>query len=37
MVFIGQRMDTVVIAGVRNAATAAPFGAAIRLAGLPIP
>jgi O-antigen/teichoic acid export membrane protein len=33
MVFIGQRMDTVVIAAVRNAATAAPFAAAIRLAG----
>jgi O-antigen/teichoic acid export membrane protein len=33
MVFIGQRMDTVVIAAVRSAATAAPFAAAIRLAG----
>jgi O-antigen/teichoic acid export membrane protein len=33
MVFIGQRMDTVVIAAIRNAATAAPFAAAIRLAG----
>ena len=33
MVFIGQRMDTLVIAAVRNAATAAPFAAAIRLAG----
>lgn len=33
MVFIGQRMDTIVIAAVRNAATAAPFAAAIRLAG----
>ena len=33
MVFIGQRMDTLVIAAVRSAATAAPFAAAIRLAG----
>jgi O-antigen/teichoic acid export membrane protein len=33
MVFIGQRMDTIVIAAVRNASTAAPFAAAIRLAG----
>jgi O-antigen/teichoic acid export membrane protein len=33
MVFIGQRMDTLVIAAIRNAATAAPFAAAIRLAG----
>jgi O-antigen/teichoic acid export membrane protein len=33
MVFIGQRMDTIVIAAVRGAATAAPFAAAIRLAG----
>ena len=33
MVFIGQRMDTLVIAAVRNAATAAPFAAAIKLAG----
>lgn len=33
MVFIGQRMDTIVIAAVRNATTAAPFAAAIRLAG----
>jgi O-antigen/teichoic acid export membrane protein len=31
MVFIGQRMDTVVIAAVRNAATAAPFAAAVKL------
>jgi O-antigen/teichoic acid export membrane protein len=33
MVFIGQRMDTIVIAAVRSASTAAPFAAAIRLAG----
>lgn len=33
MVFIGQRMDTLVIAAIRNAATAAPFAAAIKLAG----
>jgi O-antigen/teichoic acid export membrane protein len=33
MVFIGQRMDTVVIAAIRSAATAAPFAAALRLAG----
>ena len=31
MVFIGQRMDTVVIAAIRNAATAAPYAAAIKL------
>jgi O-antigen/teichoic acid export membrane protein len=33
MVFIGQRMDTLVIAAIRNAAQAAPFAAAMRLAG----
>ena len=33
MVFIGQRMDTLVIAAIRSAATAAPFAAAMRLAG----
>jgi O-antigen/teichoic acid export membrane protein len=31
MVFVGQRMDTVVIAAVRSAATAAPFAAAVKL------
>jgi O-antigen/teichoic acid export membrane protein len=31
MVFIGQRMDTLVIAALRNAATAAPFAAANKL------
>lgn len=31
MVFIAQRMDTVVIAAVRDAATAAPFAAAVKL------
>jgi O-antigen/teichoic acid export membrane protein len=31
MVFIGQRMDTLVIAAIRNAATAAPYAAAIKL------
>lgn len=31
MVFIGQRMDTLVIAAIRNAATAAPFAAANKL------
>ena len=31
MVFIGQRMDTLVIATIRNAATAAPFAAANKL------
>jgi O-antigen/teichoic acid export membrane protein len=31
MVFIGQRMDTVVIAAIRSAAQAAPFAAAIKL------
>lgn len=31
MTFIGQRMDTVVIAAIRNAATAAPYAAAIKL------
>ena len=33
MVFIGQRMDTLVIAAIRDARTAAPFAAAIKLAG----
>jgi O-antigen/teichoic acid export membrane protein len=33
MVFAGQRMDTVVIAAIRSAAQAAPFAAAIKLAG----
>jgi O-antigen/teichoic acid export membrane protein len=31
MTFIGQRMDTVVIAAIRNAAAAAPYAAAIKL------
>ncbi len=31
MVFVGQRMDTVVIAAVRGAAAAAPFAAAVKL------
>jgi O-antigen/teichoic acid export membrane protein len=31
MVFIGQRMDTIVIAAVRSAAAAAPFAAAVKL------
>jgi O-antigen/teichoic acid export membrane protein len=31
MTFIGQRMDTVVIAAIRSAATAAPYAAAIKL------
>lgn len=31
MVFIGQRMDTVVIAAIRDAAAAAPFAAAVKL------
>jgi O-antigen/teichoic acid export membrane protein len=31
MVFIGQRMDTLVIAAIRNAAAAAPYAAAIKL------
>jgi O-antigen/teichoic acid export membrane protein len=31
MVFIGQRMDTVVIAAIRNAVQAAPFAAALKL------
>jgi O-antigen/teichoic acid export membrane protein len=33
MVFIGQRMDTLVIAAIRDARTAAPFAAATKLAG----
>jgi O-antigen/teichoic acid export membrane protein len=31
MVFVGQRMDVVVIAAIRNAAQAAPFAAALKL------
>jgi O-antigen/teichoic acid export membrane protein len=31
MTFIGQRMDTVVIAAIRNAAAAAPYAAALKL------
>lgn len=31
MVFVGQRLDVIVIAAVRNAATAAPFAAALKL------
>jgi O-antigen/teichoic acid export membrane protein len=31
MVFVGQRMDTIVIAAVRSAAAAAPFAAAVKL------
>jgi len=31
MIFVGQRMDVVVIAAVRNAATAAPYAAALKL------
>jgi O-antigen/teichoic acid export membrane protein len=31
MTFIGQRIDTVVIAAIRNAATAAPYAAALKL------
>jgi O-antigen/teichoic acid export membrane protein len=33
MTFIGQRMDTIVIAGIRGAAASAPFAAANRLVG----
>jgi O-antigen/teichoic acid export membrane protein len=31
MVFVGQRMDVVVIAAIRNATTAAPYAAAVKL------
>jgi O-antigen/teichoic acid export membrane protein len=31
MIFVGQRLDVVVIAAVRNAATAAPYAAAVKL------
>lgn len=31
MVFVGQRMDVLVVAAVRNAATAAPYAAALKL------
>jgi O-antigen/teichoic acid export membrane protein len=31
MIFIGQRMDVVIIAAIRNAATAAPYAAALKL------
>lgn len=31
MIFVGSRMDTVVIAAIRNAAAAAPFAAAVKL------